>query len=79
MRIPARDLLNELAMRLLVLLVFCLESRWLAVAQDGVMFGADEYGQPQAPKSYCDDQYQFACASGECIVSCKWIVIFAFY
>jgi hypothetical protein len=58
--------LHELAMRLLVLLVFCLESRWLAIAQDGVMFGADEL---QPPKSYCDGEYQFACASGECIVS----------
>ncbi|KAI6182196.1 hypothetical protein M3Y97_00354300 [Aphelenchoides bicaudatus] len=54
-------------MRLLVLLVFCLESRWLVVAQDGVMFGADEMDQPAMPKSYCDEQYQFTCASGECI------------
>jgi hypothetical protein len=33
------------------------------------MFGADDL----PPKSYCEEQYQFACASGECIVSYLFI------
>jgi hypothetical protein len=48
-----------------IFLIICVG---LTFAQDGVMFGADEQ-QPQEQKGYCDDNYQFACASGECIVS----------
>lgn len=52
---------------LTILLILCLESEWV-YAQDGLMFGADEI-QAQEPKGYCNDEYQWTCADGECIVS----------
>jgi hypothetical protein len=51
-------------MRLEIVLIFLLPC--VFAQQDDTMFGADI--QPPV-KAYCDENYQFTCANGECIVS----------
>lgn len=55
------------------LLILCFQSTKICGQDDGVMFGADE---AQQNRGYCNDEYQFACGSGECIVSLSFICIY---
>lgn len=58
-----------------LLLIFYYQSNEVRGQDDGVMFGGDEAQQAQPNRGYCNEEYQFACGSGECIVSLKCIYI----